>query len=93
MKEIHSVNANILASFHEDDTIIPQVEVVLVFSEPQYFSDMAGGIAKQRVLAEARFAATAENLRKLSEKLLMLATEADEVLAATKAKIVKEAAR
>lgn len=93
MKELRSVYANILASFLDDDTIIPQVEVVLVFSEPQYFTDQVGGIGKQRVLSEARFLAAAENLRKLSETLLLLATEADQVKEAATAKIVKEAAR
>ena len=79
MKELLTVNANFHAVWSENDKPIPQVEVVLVTSEPTYTVDAAGQVISQRTTDAFRFAASPAALRKLAESLVKLAIEGEQL--------------
>ena len=78
MKEILTLNANFHAVWAEGSKkLLPQVEVILVMSEPSYVVDGVGDVIRQRTTSQVRFSANPKLLRKLSESLLKLADEAE----------------
>lgn len=80
MKELLTINANFHAVWAEGTKkLMPQVEVVLVMSEPTYAIDPVGEVIRQRVTSQVRFSANPKLLRKLSETLVKLADEAEEL--------------
>jgi hypothetical protein len=85
MKELLTVNANFHAVWTDGDKRqLPQVEVILVMSEPTYAVDAVGEIIRQRETSQCRFSASPKLLRKLAESLNKLADEADALPVANK---------
>ena len=79
MKEILTINANFHAVWAEGTKkLLPQVEVILVMSEPSYTVDGVGDVIRQRTTSQVRFSANPKLLRKLAESFVKLADEAEE---------------
>jgi len=80
MKEILTINANFHAVWAEGTKkLLPQVEVILVMSEPSYTVDGVGDVIRQRTTSQVRFSAHPKLLRKLAETFVRLADEAEEL--------------
>ena len=78
MKELLTINANFHAVWAEDSKkLLPQVEVILVMSEPSYIVDGVGDVIRQRTTSQVRFSTGPKPLRKLAELLTKLADEAE----------------
>jgi hypothetical protein len=78
MNELLTVNANFHAVWEEGTKILrPQVEVIVVVSEPTYTLDAVGDIIRQRATSQFRFSANPKMLRRLADSLVKLADEAD----------------
>jgi len=80
MNELLTVNANFHAIWQEETKkLLPQVEVVVVVSEPTYTLDAVGDIIRQRAVSQFRFSANPKMLRRLADSLIKLADEADDL--------------
>ena len=79
MKELLTVTANICASFNDDKTLVPQVEIAIVMSEPTYRVDAVGEVIRQREISQCRFVASPATLLKLSKLFSEFASEAEQV--------------
>lgn len=77
MKELLTISSNFLAAWTEEKKLLPQVEVILVMSEPAYSVDAVGEVVCQRETSQVRFSASPKVLRKLSEAMTKLADEAE----------------
>lgn len=77
MKELLTISSNFLAAWTEEKKLLPQVEVILVMSEPSYSVDAVGEVVRQRETSQVRFSASPKVLRKLSEAMTKLADEAE----------------
>ena len=78
MQEALAVNANYFALFSEKDgRLLPQVECVLILSEPEYSMDAAGDLIRHRSTSQCRFSASPGMLRKMAESFNLMANEAD----------------
>ncbi|MDB6117396.1 MAG: hypothetical protein JWO08_1177 [Verrucomicrobiaceae bacterium] len=83
MKEIASIAANLFTSHTANEEAVscdvPQIEVVLIVSEPVYkFFDLEGGKQELRKVREAthfRFCGTPRQLRQMADKLNEFAYE------------------
>lgn len=83
MKELLTISANFSAVWTEEKKLLPQVEIVLVLSEPTYTVDAAGEVVSHRETSATRFAASPRMLRKMSDTLEKLAAEAETLLTPT----------
>lgn len=80
MKELLTINANFHAVWAEGSKkLLPQVEVILIMSEPTYSVDPAGDVIRQRATSQVRFSASPKLLFKLAETMTKLGTEAEEL--------------
>lgn len=77
MKQLLTVSSNYFAVRAENGLLLPEVEVILVLSEPTYAVDAVGELVKHRETSQSRFVASPKVLRKLAEALLQFAAEAD----------------
>ena len=77
MKELLTISSNFIAAWTEEKKPIPQVEVILVMSEPSYTVDAVGEVVRQRETSQVRFCASTKVLRKLSDAMTKLADEAE----------------
>jgi hypothetical protein len=80
MKELVTLCANTHAVWTEGNQLVPQVEVILVISEPTYHVNEAGEVLRQRETSQVSFAASPKALLKLAGAMVELATEAHERL-------------
>ena len=83
MKELLTLSSNFLAAWTEEKKLLPQVEVILVMSEPSYSVDAVGEVVRQRETSQVRFLATPKALRKLSAAMAALADEAEKMVSQT----------
>jgi len=77
MKELLTISSNFLGAWTEEKKLLPQVEVILVMSEPSYSVDAVGEVVRQRETSQVRFSVSPKVLRKLSEAMTKLADEAE----------------
>jgi hypothetical protein len=78
MKELLTISANFHAVWTDGDKKqIPQVEVILVMSEPTYTVDAVGEVVRQRETSQCRFSASPKLLMRLAESMTKLAAEAE----------------
>jgi len=77
MNEILTISANHHAVWSEKNKLLPQVEVILVMSEPSYTVDGVGEVIRQRTTSQVRFSANPKVLRALAEGMIKLANEAE----------------
>jgi hypothetical protein len=81
MKELLTVTANFYSAWAEDEDknqqLIPQVELIIVMSEPVYSVDSSGSTIRQREVSQCRFSTSPDMLRRLAESLVKLADESD----------------
>ena len=83
MKELLTIRGNFSAVWTEEKVMLPQVEVILVLSEPTYAVDAAGEVVSHRETSATRFAASPRMLRRLGESMVKLAEEAETLLPPT----------
>ena len=79
MKELLTVRSNFFEAIGEDGRPIPQVELILVLSEPVYSADASGAVVASREVSHVRFGVLASSLGKLSSVLLDLAKQSEEL--------------
>lgn len=80
MKQILTINANFHALWAEGSKkLLPQVEVILVMSEPSYTVDGVGDVIRQNATSQVRFSASPKLLRKIADSLVNLAEEAEKL--------------
>jgi hypothetical protein len=77
MKELLAVNTNFIALWDEKQKLHPNVEIILILSEPSYNIDPCGQVIRQRETHQVRFSASPSLLRKLCDSLQKLADEAE----------------
>lgn len=77
MKELLTISSNFMGAWTEDKKLLPQVEVILVMSEPSYTVDAVGEVVRQRETSQCRFSASPKVLYKLAEAMTKLAAEAE----------------
>jgi hypothetical protein len=75
VKELRGSAVNFSYIETPEHKLVTLAEVVLIRSEPTYRVDDGGGMIRQRVLDEIRFATTAGGLRELAERMTGWATE------------------
>ena len=81
MKQLQSIAANFLASWDENDKLVPHIEIAVVTAEPRYSVDLAGDVNRSRAVDEYRFSATPVGLRQLAKQLEKYADDADALMA------------
>lgn len=79
MRELLSCCANFSALPLDDGALQPQVEVILIVSEPTYSLDPAGGQVKSREVSQLRFTTSAKQVLKLAEALTQFSAEAEKL--------------
>jgi hypothetical protein len=77
MKELLTISSNFMGAWTEDKKLLPQVEVILVLSEPAYTVDAVGEVVRQRETSQCRFSASPKMLYKLADVLTKLGAEAE----------------
>ena len=77
MKELLTISSNFFAAWTEEKKLMPQVEVILVMSEPSYSVDAVGEVVRQRETSQVRFSASPKVLRKLADVMTKLSDEAE----------------
>lgn len=85
MKHLLAVNANQFAAFAPDGSLVPQVEVILVMTEPEYIlqnkpDGESTELLKLTETFHCRFVAGPVALLKAAQTLIDLATEANAIL-------------
>lgn len=87
-KELSGIATNMMMLPAQEGAFEARVEVVIVYSEPEYQADMDGYI-RRRKCSDFRFLASAAGLRKVASLMLEEADKADE-LSGLYSKIMKE---
>jgi len=64
-------------------------EMIIILSEPSYRLTTDGTVARERVLETVRFAISPEAMRNLAEKLVVVAADADALIASLSAGLSK----
>lgn len=77
MKQLETCAANFLAVFTAEKKVVPEVEVCLVTSEPEYKTDEKGEVVKAIGYHQFRFVASPSVLRKAAELLCSFADESE----------------
>lgn len=77
MKELLTINANLLGTWTDEEKFSTHVEVIVVMSEPAYTVDEVGDVVRRRETSQCRFVASPKALRKLATGLEKLADEAE----------------
>lgn len=81
MKEIVAISTNHFAILDHDSKPTPQVELIIMVTEPVYSLDQVGQVVKARNLDSFRVAASPFTLRKVAKLLESAAKESEELLA------------
>lgn len=69
MKEMVAISANIYHVLNNSDELRPQLELILVVSEPTYRHSTTGGVAKERVMSEFRMSIPASGVDEIVTRL------------------------
>jgi hypothetical protein len=80
VKQLETCAANFLAVFTEGKKVVPEVEVCLVTSEPEYGTNEKGEVVKKIGFHQFRFVANPAVLRKAAELLCSFADESQKIV-------------
>lgn len=80
MKELLTIGSNFIGRWTEEKKLEPQVEIILLLSEPVYSVDPSGEVMRQREMSQARFVASPKTMRKLATALQELAEQVEELM-------------
>lgn len=77
MKEIVSLASNITLAQCSDEKLHGVIELIILCSEPTYKPDGGSGVVKIRELSETRLSTVPQFLRRIAERMIEIADEAD----------------